>query len=64
MTGADYLFHWDPIEMRPEQAPDELQSSAKKRVYAKPTLSTLQMPELWKDEMPEIVARQEKPQAR
>ena len=50
--------------MKPEQAPDELQSCAKKRAYTKPTLSTLQVPELWTDEMPEIGARQEKPQAR
>ena len=45
-----------PPAMKPEQAPDELQGSTKKRAYTKPTLSTLQVPELWKDDMPEIGA--------
>jgi hypothetical protein len=48
-----------PPAMKPEQAPDDLQGSAKKRAYTKPTLLTLQVPELWKDEMPEIGSSQE-----
>jgi hypothetical protein len=40
--------------MTPEQAPEELQNSVKKRTaYIKPRLTTLEVLELWKDDLPE-----------
>jgi hypothetical protein len=49
-----------PPTMTPEQAREELKSSAKKRTaYVKPTLKTLERPELWKDDLPEEI-RQDK----
>jgi hypothetical protein len=42
-----------PPTMTPEQASKATHSSEKKRAYTKPTLTTLQPPELWKDDMNE-----------
>ena len=49
-----------PPALRPEQTPDAPQSGAKKRAaYTKPTLTKLQVPVFWKDDMPESMRVEE-----
>ena len=49
------LYVKNPMTKQPPtttpQAPDELQTSVKRRAYIQPTLMTLQVPELWKDDI-------------
>jgi hypothetical protein len=51
-----------PPTLTPEQAPEELQSSAKKRIYIKPAFTALQPPELWKDDIPKEFRSNERDQ--